>query len=73
MYLLAKKFVDSYEQQLNKSDDVISRKKVYFVAFRKHQDFPSHRKIFANKDDALIYWQEMGKDKYSYWEEYIYG
>ena len=71
---------DDFEQELNETtenlniSDVISHKsKVYVISLRKDSINPSSRKLFLDKELALKYWNEVGKDKYTYWEEPIYG
>lgn len=50
---------------------VKSNNKAYFVSLRKDTTNPHSRKLFLKKEAALEYWQKMGKDEYTYWEELI--
>ena len=71
------KHVKSFEE-LNENknlniSDVISRKsKVYVISLKKDIVNPSSRKLFLDKELAIKYWNEVGKDEYTYWEESIY-
>lgn len=43
---------------------------IYVVALRR--DRKLERKNFYNKQDALDYWEKMGKEEYTYWQELIF-
>lgn len=49
----------------------MNTQKIYIVALRKLGG-DRDRKNFFKKDDALEYWERMGKVEYTYWEEFIY-
>ena len=66
-----KRFNESTEN-LNISDIISRKSKVYVISLRKDTVNPNSRKLFLDKELAIKYWNEVGKDEYTYWEESIY-
>jgi hypothetical protein len=66
-----KRFNEATEN-LNISDVISRKSKVYVISLRKDTLNTQSRKLFLDKELALKYWNEMGKDEYTYWEESIY-
>ena len=62
-----------HQENLNISDVISRKSKIYVISLRKDTVNPSSRKLFLDKELALKYWNEVGKDEYTYWEESIYG
>ena len=70
-----KKHIKSFNEateNLNISDVISRKSKVYVISLRKDTLNTQSRKLFLDKELALKYWNEMGKDEYTYWEESIY-
>jgi hypothetical protein len=63
---------ENAEKELRISDVISGKSKVYVISLRKDTINQRSRKLFLNKELALKYWNEMGKDEYTYWEESIY-
>ena len=66
-----KRFNEATEN-LNISDVISRKSKVYVISLRKDTVNPNSRKLFLDKELAIKYWNEVGKDEYTYWEESIY-
>ena len=66
-----KRFNEATEN-LNISDVISRKSKVYVISLRKDKVNPNSRKLFLDKELAIKYWNEVGKDEYTYWEESIY-
>ena len=66
-----KRFNEATEN-LNISDVISRKSKVYVISLRKDTVNPNSRKLFLDKELAIKYWNEVGKDEYAYWEESIY-
>ena len=60
------------EKNLNISDVISRKSKVYVISLRKDTVNPSSRKLFLDKKLAIKYLNEVGMDEYTYWEESIY-
>jgi hypothetical protein len=64
---------ENAEKELRISDVISCKSKVYVISLRKDTHNIRSRKLFLDRELALKYWDEMGKDEYTYWEESIYN
>ena len=64
--------LNEVSENLNISDVISRKSKVYVISLRKDTVNPNSRKLFLDKELAIKYWNEVGKDEYTYWEESIY-
>jgi hypothetical protein len=65
--------LDNTDKKLYISDVISRKSKVYVISLRKDTHNRHSRKLFLDKELAIKYWDEIGKDEYTYWEESIYG
>ena len=67
------KTLENAEKELRISDVIHRISWVYFVGERHLYKRHENPKMFLDEELSKKYWEEMGKDKYTWWRGEIYG
>jgi hypothetical protein len=65
--------LDNAEKELRISDVIHRISWVYFVGERHLYKRDENPKMFLDEELSKKYWEEIGKDKYTWWRGVIYG